>query len=291
MQKNNIKEITGCLFEKKMKINLKENLIKTKQKYFEEYKSNHGEFTDEEKRKEKEKKMEKALEKALDTRKFEIELYWKRATYFATFIGLMFTSYYVVASAAQLESEEARYEMLLFISAIGVFSSLCWFLVNKGSKYWQENWEFHVDLLEDDVMGPLYKTTKYCNNQWLDGKKIRWSGIRHGISPFKSYKYSVGKIGIYLSFMIVIAWLALFIKQFCNNIKYSSLAECDVWIIKFVISDLFVNYTAIIVTVALIISVVLLLWKCKSTGYNGQDKEESSFTKREIIDVPTKKET
>lgn len=281
-----------------MKINLNEDLIKTKQKYFAEYEPHHGGVIDEEERKEIKKKMEKALEMALDTRKFEIELYWKRATYFATFIGLMFTSYCVVASAVQFQSEETRYEMLLFISALGVFSSLCWFLVNKGSKYWQENWEFHVDLLEDGVMGPLYKTTKYCNNQWIKEKcewkkireKIRWSEIKNGISPFKSYKYSVGKIGIYLSFMIVIVWFALFIKQFCNNIKYSSLAECDVWIIKFVISDLFVNYTAIIVTVALIISVVLLLWKCKSTGYNGQDKEESSFTKREIIDVPAKKE-
>ena len=34
-----------------------------------------------------EDKEEKALEHALDIRKFEIELYWKRATYFWTFIG------------------------------------------------------------------------------------------------------------------------------------------------------------------------------------------------------------
>lgn len=32
-------------------------------------------------------KEEKALNQALDIRKFEIELYWKRATYFWTFIG------------------------------------------------------------------------------------------------------------------------------------------------------------------------------------------------------------
>ncbi|MGH8568044.1 MAG: hypothetical protein ACREXU_08475, partial [Gammaproteobacteria bacterium] len=30
--------------------------------------------------------------------------------------------------------------------------------VNRGSKFWQENWENHVDLLEDQIMGPLYKT-------------------------------------------------------------------------------------------------------------------------------------
>jgi hypothetical protein len=30
--------------------------------------------------------------------------------------------------------------------------------VNKGSKFWQENWENHVELLEDKIFGPLYKT-------------------------------------------------------------------------------------------------------------------------------------
>lgn len=216
-----------------------------------------------------EQKKEKALEMALDTRKFEIELYWKRAAYFSTFIGLVFTSYFLVAVAEKVKSEEMRYELLLIISAIGVFSSLCWFLVNKGSKYWQENWEFHVDLLEDDVMGPLYKTTKYCNDSRKKGKwgvkfweNIRWDRI----SPFKSYKYSVGKIGIYLSFMIVIVWVYLFVKQICNIKGWDCMSEYIVWI----------------VTVFLIFSIVILFRKCTSTGYNGQDKDDSSFDKREI---------
>ena len=240
-----------------MKIAQQKKIISSRDRYYKLCKMNR-------------KKKKKALEMALDTRKFEIELYWKRATYFATFIGLMFTSYYVVASADKIESE-VKYEMLLFISAIGVFSSLCWFFVNKGSKYWQENWEFHVDLLEDDVMGPLYKTTKYCNDRWLKEKwewgiKI-WKNIRwNKISPFKSYKYSVGKIGIYLSFMTVIAWSALFVKQFCNIKGLNVLSQYNVWG----------------VTIVLFISVVFLLRKCTSTGNNGQDKDDSSFEKREI---------
>ena len=35
-------------------------------------------------------KRKKALKQVLDIRKFEIELYWKRATYFWTFIAAMF---------------------------------------------------------------------------------------------------------------------------------------------------------------------------------------------------------
>ena len=35
-----------------------------------------------------EKKLEEAFQIALETRKFEIELYWKRTAYFVLFIGV-----------------------------------------------------------------------------------------------------------------------------------------------------------------------------------------------------------
>ena len=40
------------------------------------------------------KLIEKAFEIALDTRKFEIDLYWKRTAYFVLFIGAIFVGYY-----------------------------------------------------------------------------------------------------------------------------------------------------------------------------------------------------
>ena len=48
------------------------------------------------KEKTKEDLINKALEIALDTRKFEIELYWKRTGYFVLFIGAIFVGYYNV---------------------------------------------------------------------------------------------------------------------------------------------------------------------------------------------------
>lgn len=104
---------------------------------------------------------QKALEMALDTRKFEIELYWKRAAYFGAFIALSFGAFFLVFSNDQLKNNQHAFynEILLAISVFGLFLSCCWYLVNKGAKYWQENWEKHVDMLEDEIMGPLYKTT------------------------------------------------------------------------------------------------------------------------------------
>ncbi len=99
-------------------------------------------------------KAEKALELALDIRKFEIELYWKRATYFWTFIGAAFAGYALVYKTSDGDGSW----LLLVFSSLGLLFSVAWYLVNRGSKFWQNNWERHVDLLEDQVIGPLYKT-------------------------------------------------------------------------------------------------------------------------------------
>lgn len=104
--------------------------------------------------------LEKALEQAYEIRKFEIELYWKRATYFWTFIGAAFVGYvaFFNASANAVPPNPKREFILVIIACIGFVFSVAWHCVNKGSKFWQENWENHVELLEDKIFGPLYKT-------------------------------------------------------------------------------------------------------------------------------------
>jgi hypothetical protein len=100
-------------------------------------------------------KAEKALEHALDIRKFEIGLYWQRAAYFWALIAAAFAGYFAILSAERLHDKEF---LAYIIGCIGFLFTWAWFLVNRGSKYWQENWENHVDMLEDNVTGPLYKT-------------------------------------------------------------------------------------------------------------------------------------
>lgn len=98
----------------------------------------------------------KALEHARDNRKFEIELYWKRATYFWTLIAAAFVGYFAVSASSPASPEK---QFLAFaLACIGFVFTFAWFQVNRGSKQWQENWENHVDMLENSVTGPLYKT-------------------------------------------------------------------------------------------------------------------------------------
>ena len=95
----------------------------------------------------------KALERALDIRKFEIDLYWKRATYFWTFIAATLAGFVAI----QASSSANRIDLSVLLCNLGIVFSFGWLCVNRGSKYWQENWEYHVDMLEDFVHGPLYK--------------------------------------------------------------------------------------------------------------------------------------
>ncbi len=152
--------------------------------------------------KDKEKKNTAALEKALDIRKFEIELYWKRATYFWAFIGATLAGY----SAVQASSIETKNDLSVILACLGVVFSFGWFCVNKGSKQWQENWENHVDLLEDDVTGPLYKVV--LGRPKPKGIKKRISHLITGPS-----KFSVSKINQMISLYVTILWFFLLIKS------------------------------------------------------------------------------
>jgi len=104
---------------------------------------------------ENKEKLKAALERALDIRKFEIELYWKRAAYFWTLIAAAFAGYFVILGAQNLDDKRF---LAFIVACIGFLFTFAWFQVNRGSKQWQENWENHVDMLEDKVTGPLYKT-------------------------------------------------------------------------------------------------------------------------------------
>lgn len=135
---------------------------------------------------------------ALDMRKYEIELYWKRATYFWTFIAASLAGF----GAIQALSIENKADLSIFISCLGMVFSVGWFCVNRGSKYWQENWENHIELLEDEECGPLYKTvlsrpapesTMDYLQHWLNGPSA----------------ISVSKVNQIISLYVSILWAGL----------------------------------------------------------------------------------
>jgi len=154
---------------------------------------------------------EEALKQALDIRKFEIELYWKRATYFWSLIAATFAGYFALSN-----SEDQLLPLL--ISCIGLVLSVGWFQVNRGSKYWQSNWERHVDCLEDTITGPLYKTT--INRSEYSIYKF-WEG----------YPYSVSRINQLISLFVALIWCGLVIKSFPVTIIPTCISSFSHWIL------------------------------------------------------------
>ena len=136
------------------------------------------------------RRAERAFEKAWAVRNFEIEMYWKRAMYFWAFITSAFVAYFgLMSGAAARNATSARSHPEIFlVVCLGFVLSFAWLLTNRGSKQWQRHWELHLELLEDEVTGPLYKT----------------------VHPEKTY--SVSKINELVSAIVAFAWVLLGVK-------------------------------------------------------------------------------
>lgn len=137
----------------------------------------------------------KALKAALDIRKFEIELYWKRTTFFWAFIVSIYTGLF--ASLIKYIENPCRYAffipVIITLSGLGFFFAVAWHMVNKGSKFWQANWEKQVSLLEESKIGPLYDI--FINPRQAKRKRF---------CPISEFDFSVTKINMWASSLIVL---------------------------------------------------------------------------------------
>ena len=159
---------------------------------------------------ETEKKHSSALKEALDIRKFEIDLYWRRTGFFWAFITIIYTALFSVFC----KYIECPVKYFLFVpvistlSGLGFFFSIAWHMVNKGSKFWQENWEKHVSLLEKSEIGPLYDVflnPKTTGNRW---------------NPTKEFDFSVTKVNMWASSLISV-------------LSFVGCIFCSIWLFKF----------------------------------------------------------
>jgi hypothetical protein len=141
-------------------------------------------------------KARKALDLALDIRKFEIGLYWQRAAYFWALIAAAFAGYFAILGSDKLDDKNY---LAYIVSCIGIAFTWAWYVVNRGSKYWQENWENHVDMLEDEIVGPLYKTILHrpSNRPFME---------KHILGP---RAISVSKVNLLVSIFTLFIWMAL----------------------------------------------------------------------------------
>ena len=164
-------------------------------------------FTDD-KPSETERMRSRALKEAQDIRKFEIDLYWRRTGFFWAFITIIYTALFSVF-CKYIECP-VKYSIFVpvisTLSGLGFFFSIAWHMVNKGSKFWQENWEKHVSLLEESDIGPLYDV--YLNPKTTGS---RWN-------PTKEFDFSVTKVNMWASSLISV--LSFVVCFFLFNLAF-----------------------------------------------------------------------
>lgn len=143
-------------------------------------------------------KLDKAYIKAWENRNFEIDKFWTRAAYFWGFIVLIFGGYIsLLTSEHNQKAIEMRID--LYLVMLGFLFSLAWYLVIRGSKFWQQNWEGHIDRLEDFVSGPIYKT-------------IFYSGYKN---------YSVSKLNEVMALAVIVVWSSLLINYLNSHFSFT----------------------------------------------------------------------
>jgi len=141
------------------------------------------------------------LHKSYYFRDFEIEMYWKRAQYFWSFLAVIYAGYFLLLTYKDIP---AKYKLIT--AAIGVLMSFSWYLVNRGSKRWQEHWEKMIDKYEDITNFIVYKDKTTIN-----------TGI------IKAGAFSVSKINIMVSLIIFLSWIYIFGITLFENQDYISM--------------------------------------------------------------------
>jgi hypothetical protein len=142
----------------------------------------------------------KQFEVSLQTRNFEIELFWKRSLFFWGFIASAFIGF------ANLYDKNIY--LSIIIANFGFICSLCWTLVNRGSKFWQENWESKVADKKINKYSELFTTIEPIQKKFF---------------LLQARKYSVSKLAIGLSDYVVILWAGIIIFAIFFNKDFLSL--------------------------------------------------------------------
>lgn len=173
---------------------------------------------------------------SLETRKFEIDLFWKRSLFFWGFIASAFVGFTMLY--------EKHIGLSIVIAGFGMVCSFAWTMANRGSKYWQENWETKVGKFEDDITGPLFKVHEPVQ------KKDIWLQAR---------RYSVSKLAIALSDYVFLLWFSIVGYQIMTYLTPNeTFTECLRSFGKIAFSFLSIVYVG------------LILWKCRTTIKSSQ---------------------
>lgn len=216
---------------------------------------------------------EKLLDRATHYRDFEIQASWERSKYFILFLGALFIAYYTIKQPSLADNMVVMFYMihpistvphwmLVLITGLGTIISFIWYWVNRGSKMIYENWEHHIDSIEDECnLGTISRIHCY------KGFKKDWFGLKP-ISPSKA--------NIFVSWLISIAFLVLFLYEtgiIC--------CVCDTLVMFYKKNKCCIDFILLLVFFGFLFYLPELL-KSRSYGIPQQDESETVFLHNRI---------
>jgi len=173
-----------------------------------------------------------ALKKAWEVRNYEIDKFWQRSIFFWGFIFVLFAGYGFLITSDYFALAQKMY-FDLYIILLGIIFSVAWFLVAKASKYYQENWEAHIERLEYEIMGPLYKTV------------------------LRQKSHSISNILIAITVVVIAIWFFLLLRYFFEKCGWQNI--CMYYLEK---------YLFVCIPIFLTVICILYFIFCCKTGGN-----------------------
>ncbi len=219
------------------------------------------------------------FENAIKQRNFEIDLFWKRSWFFGVLVIAEITAYYKLKTDNQII-------LALVTSFITCLTMLAQCLMNRGSKYWQERWEYMTLNREDSLNIELTKLKKFDDtelNNWLYSKyqynKINeWFFIQASILSkaenklTSSHRFSVSKITFLVWDVIFLCSLLCWLNE-----AFLITSSNPDWSLTFKLSLFYI----------LICGYIIAFW-CNGKVYEPFKKEFKNMSKEEIAEIEDK---
>jgi hypothetical protein len=149
------------------------------------------------------------FENSLRLRLFEIDLFWKRSWFFGALLIALVGAFYQVKNSVAPLFPPATIAFILMIT------TLLQCLMNRGSKFWQERWEYMTMNREGALKIELTKLKKFKDQEKGEWYYINGSILAKGENLLtRSRRFSVSK----LTFLV---WDIIFICTLFNWLNES----------------------------------------------------------------------
>lgn len=161
------------------------------------------------------------FEYALHQRNFEIDLFWKRSWFFGALLTVIITGYFLLYDEKNYPVLSDYRVCISFIIIIIVYSQV---KIIRGSKYWQERWEYKT-INRESKLGIYVTKDKIIKN--IHEKYYTDSSIIAKNENFltMSYRNSVSKYTFLVWDILLIVCILFWINDIVSNYNRSNIFD------------------------------------------------------------------